>query len=237
MTVARLAVSGHTVRMMQSRLLMWGLLLAMVSVSLGCQTTPNSPYEQYLAEKERNDAAVAQIQSLGGRVHRTDPGTAVLIANTDERETGQAIELLDDIMLLDSLRLTEAQLSPGNLRPLEGLYLRHLTVSRTTLTERTLPALFGLTGLRSLHLIDTNAGDAAIAHLAGFDDLETLTFAYEPLTDAGVAELAMFPRLRTLRLVETEVSEEVLRDLVAINTRLVVELGDDRIIRGVDATR
>lgn len=223
--------------MIRSCLLTCGMLVAMLGAPMGCETPPRTPYEQYLIEQDRHDTAVGQLRSIGGSVNMTDPGAAVIIRGTTERETRDAIEQLEHIMLLDSVQFVDVELSARNLRPLEGMHLRHLTVSRTPLTPETLTPLFSVTGLRSVHLVDTGAGDAVIEHLEGFDDLEKLTLAYEPITDAGIEQLANLRRLRTLRLVDADVSEEALQELVEVNTRLVIELGDDQVIRGVDATR
>lgn len=218
---------------------MGGMLVVLLSVPMSCETPPRTPYEQYLLDKDRHDAAVARWESLGGNVNMADPGVAASLREASERQVQEALELLEEMMLLDSLRLTRVELSRRNLRPMANLHMRHLTVSRTPLDDETLAALFAVDGLRSVHLIDTGAGDAAVEHLRKYEDLENLTLAYEPLTDAGLAELANLHRLRVLRLIEAEVSEEAMRELVEVNTRLVIELGDDgdEIIRGVDATR
>lgn len=213
------------------------MLAALLGMPMGCETPPRTPYEQYLVEKDRHDAAIRRIEQISGNVNMTDPGAVVILRGASPQETREALELLDQVMLLDSLQLIDVPLTARDLRPLEGQHLRHLTVSRARLTPETLGPLFMVEGLRSVHLIETGAGDAAIEHLQNFEDLETLTLAYEPVTDEGVEQLANLRRLRSLRLIGADVSREALEQLVQINTRLVIELGDDAVVRGVDATR
>lgn len=223
--------------MIRSTLLLCVVLTALVGVLFACETPPLTPYDRYVMETERHDEAIEQIQALGGRVQMTDPGAVVMLTDMDARAVRDALGLVGDIMLLDSIQFTRAELTRRNLRPLAGLHVRHLTVSRSPLTPDTLDALFSVTGLRSVHLIRTGAGDAVIPHLQPYDDLEVLTLAYEPITEEGIMQLADLRRLRELRLAGVDVSDEALEQLVEINTRLFIDIDEDRVIRGVDAAR
>lgn len=154
------------------------LLLVMLVVCFGLAPVA---YEQQKAIRQQ--AAVAAIQKLGGRVEY-DP-------SLPSRSAWQRILLGDDSygnatgLDLSQTRVTDAELA--HIRELPRL--RWLAVSETKATDAGLVHLGGLTRLQNLNLGETQVTDAGLVHLHRLQQLGVLSVQRSQVTDSGVKGL------------------------------------------------
>jgi hypothetical protein len=115
------------------------------------------------------DAAVAAIRKLGGRVER------------DAEAPGKPVVAVD---------LYRTPVSDVGLAHLKGLAnLETLFLYRTRITDGGLAHLKGLAKLQTLSLSGTEVTDGGLAHLKGLANLRTLYLVVTKVTDKGVADL------------------------------------------------
>ena len=155
----------------------------------------------------RQQAAIQQIEKLGGRVVTThgDPRwIRWLIGGKSLRIFEQAtvvnlsqnkVEDADLIPLrnlngLQRLNLNETRITDDGLRHLEWLTeLKALDLSGTQITGNGLEHLRGLTALEYLYLSQTRVGDADLRHLKGLTSLGHLDVTGTAVTEEGVDEI------------------------------------------------
>ena len=155
----------------------------------------------------RQQAAIQQIEKLGGRVVTThgDPRwMRWLIGGKSLRIFEQAtvvnlsqntVEDADLIHLrnlngLQRLNLNETRITDDGLQHLDGLTgLKALDLSGTQITGNGLKHLCGLTALEYLYLSQTRVGDADLRHLKGLTSLGHLDVTGTAVTEEGVDEI------------------------------------------------
>ena len=155
----------------------------------------------------RQQAAIQQIEKLGGRVVTThgDPrwmrwlfgGKSLRIFEqaTVVNLSQNKVEDVDLIPLrnlngLQRLNLNDTRITDDGLRHLEGLTgLKALDLSGTQITGNGLEHLRGLTALEYLYLSRTKVGDADLRHLKGLTNLGHLDVTGTAVSDAGVDEI------------------------------------------------
>jgi Leucine-rich repeat (LRR) protein len=155
----------------------------------------------------RQQAAIQQIEKLGGRVvttHGEPRWIQWLIGGKSLRIFEQAtvvnlsqnkVEDADLIHLrnlngLQRLNLNETRITDDGLRHLEWLTgLKALDLSGTQISGKGLEYLHGLTALEYLYLSQTKVGNADLRHLKGLTSLRHLDVAGTAVSDEGVDEI------------------------------------------------
>lgn len=90
-----------------------------------------------------------------------------------------------------------------------GRPVTEVDLSKTGASDATLEHLAGLTGLRSLNLLDTPVGDEGLRHLGGLHaSLRDLNLYNTAVTDAGLEHLRGLPNLATLTLHGPRIGDE-----------------------------
>ncbi len=149
------------------------------------------------------DRAVAEIQSLGGRVefaHRADRVFAA--ASESSRPT------------VDAASIIQQPIGPTDLRCLMWLTdLKRLDLDYCHFGNGGLPYLARLTNLEWLDLEDTQTSDAGLVHLKGLRNLESLILDGNDITDKGLVHLENLKRLKYLRLRNTKVTANGVTEL------------------------
>jgi hypothetical protein len=161
------------------------LLLVMLVACLGLAPIA---YEQHKAIRQQ--AAVAAIQKLGGRVEydRSLPSRSawlrVLLGDDSYRNA-------------TGLDLSQTQVTDADLEYVRELpQLRWLAVSETMATDAGLAHLSGLTRLQNLNLGETQVTDAGLVHLHRLLQLRVLSVQRTPVTESGVTSLqGLLPNL------------------------------------------
>lgn len=149
----------------------------------------------------RQQAAVAQIQRLGGRVRPLKRGPGWLRRMLPDR----MFKVFDGVYLVN-LRGTEA--TDADFACLEQMRgLQRLNLSHTRLTDAGLIHLEGLNELKALDLSDTQVSDAGLASLSGLSRLEYLYLDRTAVTDAGLVHLHSLSHLQHLSVEETGVTD------------------------------
>ncbi|GAA4430931.1 leucine-rich repeat domain-containing protein [Bremerella cremea] len=95
--------------------------------------------------------------------------------------------------------------------------LRHLDLSGTAITDRTMPVIGSLSQLQSLSLRHTHLTDAGMAQLKELRNLNQLNISGTQVTEAGLNHLAMLPNLEVV-----VISEDVAVDRRRIGNAVVV---------------
>ena len=155
----------------------------------------------------RQQAAVQQIEKLGGRVVTThgDPrwirwligGKSLrffeqaTVVNLSQNEVEDADLIpLRNLNGLQRLNLNETRITDDGLRHLEELTgLKALDLSGTQITGNGLEHLRGLTALEYLYLSRTKVGDADLRHLKKLTNLGHLDVTGTAVTEEGVEEV------------------------------------------------
>ena len=155
----------------------------------------------------RQQAAVQQIEKLGGRVVTThgDPGwmrwliggkslrifEQATVVNLSQNEVKDADLIhLRNLNGLQRLNLNETRITDDGLRHLEELTgLKALDLSGTQITGNGLEHLRGLTALEYLYLSRTKVGDADLRHLKKLTNLGHLDVTGTAVTEEGVEEV------------------------------------------------
>jgi Leucine-rich repeat (LRR) protein len=181
---------------------MWMLLvgLMLVAATVGCS-----------GEQE---AAVAEIEKLGGKVTDTRPVVNVDLTGTQETDAG--LEHVKGLTSLESLRLGRSKVSDAGLANLKELTnLQWLDLTDTQITNAGLEHLKGLTKLRSLNLQGTQITDEGLDHLNAFTSLQKLNLSGTKITGPGLKRLKGLSSLRSLALhqIEHGASHAVVADL------------------------
>ncbi len=124
-----------------------------------------------------------------------------------------------------SLTIPDATPADTDLGCLSRLAAGELFLHVDQAGDGALAALAGLKNLRELKLGGRALGDGGLAHLAGLTRLQALTLADTQITDAGVARLARLRGLRRLNLWGTRVTGAGLKHLAGLTALRRLELG------------
>lgn len=127
-----------------------------------------------------------------------------------------SLEVLASLPDLETLTLDHAMV-PGivgmprptdRAMPLIGRLagLKHLSIVGSEVGDAGLASIANLKQLRSLALSGTRVTDAGLAQLRGLDQLEILELSHTEVTDAGLEHLASLPSLRVLGLEGSKVN-------------------------------
>jgi hypothetical protein len=164
---------GDTMRILSCLLLACSLLL----VGCGESETASDSVDTDVEAKQKQDADVAAIRKLGGRV------------TFDEKNPGKP---------LVGVTLHGPKVTDARLVHLKGLTsLQSLEINTTPVTDAGLVHLKGLTSLQELSLGGTKVTDAGLEHLKGLTGLQTLVLIRTKVTGAGVKSLlAELPKCR-----------------------------------------
>lgn len=155
----------------------------------------------------RQQAAIQQIENLGGRVVTThgDPrwlrwligGKSLRIfeeatvVNLNQNKVKDADLIhLRNLNGLQRLNLNETKITDDGLRHLEWLVgLKAVDLSGTPITGNGLEHLRNLTALEYLYLSQTRVGDADLRHLKGLTSLSHLDVTGTAVSHEGVEEI------------------------------------------------
>lgn len=154
--------------------------------------------ELYLARTKVTDAGLAILDATPQLVALGLGGTA--IGAPTLARIGK-LAALRTLVLSRTTAPRESLAELGRLAQLERLYLAETRADHTTIT-----ALAGARGLRVLHLASTDVSEEALATLREFTLLEELTLGDTRMRTA-IADLAAWPRLRTLSIVGLELGD------------------------------
>lgn len=154
-----------------------------------------------------NDAAVADIEKLGGFVSKVFQASGEL--EVDFHLRGQS--------------LTDEGLA--KVAKLENVVTLHL--GGTQVTGEGLAHLKDFSNLRRLHLERTQVDDAGLAHLKNLASLEYLNLYDTTVTDEGLRHLQGLKKLRRLYLWQTKTSEAGTTALSKELPALLVDTGAD----------
>ena len=163
----------------------------------------------------RQQAAVQQIEKLGGRVVTThgDPRWIRWLIG------GKSLRIFEQATVVNLRQTTieDADLIP--LRKLNGL--QRLNLGETGITNDGLQHLEGLTGLKALDLSGTQISGKGLEYLHKLTDLEYLYLSRTKVDDADLRHLKKLTNLRQLDVTGTAVSdagvEEVKRHSPGVN--------------------
>ncbi len=155
----------------------------------------------------REQAAIATIERLGGRVLRRQVGPEWLRECIGEKR----MTSFDNVFAvwLEQEQITdEVVAAASNLRGLEDVI-----ISDAQITDVGIEHLERLLGLRNLTLIKAQVTDADISRLERLKNLEMLTLDGWDITDQGLKSLYGLTKLRDLRLHDTLVTEAGVAEL------------------------
>ena len=160
------------------------------------------------------DAGLSQLEGLSelevlwvSHAHITDSGMASVV----KLRKLAILDLIDDPRVTDEgVRFLASNL-PG---------LKHLIVSRSSVTDAGLAHLQGFPALEGLQIQGQGRmiTDAGMARLWGLAHLEVLNLSDSGVTDEGIAQLQGLKKLRWLNLSGTAVSDSGLRRLREIQS-------------------
>ncbi len=151
-------------------------------------------------ESHRQEAAVAAIERLGGRVFydAEPPGSGLVRALLGDEFFRNVRQVDLEIYAVDD----------ADLEHLHGLTrLTRLEIDGTQITDAGLVHLKALTRLEFLDLNNTSISDAGLKQLHELTRLEILELNNTPVTDAGMAQLAGLSELKLLTLHGTHVTD------------------------------
>ena len=181
-----------------------------------------------MQRRRDQEAIVAAIQKLGGRVRYEDQSEASAAtapsAATPADNKQPAESLFTGVTIVD---FYGSQITDDDLPVVQGLTkLKGLNLGKTKITDAGLKHLAKLTRLRSLDLSGTKINGAGLEDLKGLTKLQTLNIASTPISDAGLAHLQGLTQLQTLNLGQMKISDaglEHLKGLTKLQT-LILDL-------------
>jgi uncharacterized protein YjbI with pentapeptide repeats len=232
---------GDTMRLLCCLLLLWSVLLSGCGESKEDATTPIKKLDETVTldtkaqtTKESQDAAVAAIKELGGKI------------TFDEKNPDKPVVAVD---------LSHSSTKATDLVHLKGLTsLQTLDLNGTEVTDAGLVHLEGLKSLQELRLLDTQvthdglsrigewlskaAAVGAIKELGGqvfFDEknpgkpLVGVDLSQSKVTDAGLVDLMGMTNLQRLDLRETKVTDAGLVHLKGLTSLQLLNLSDTKV--------
>ena len=150
----------------------------------------------------RQQAAVQQIEKLGGRVVTThgDPRWIRWLIG------GKSLRIFEQATVVN---LRQTTIEDADLIPLRNLNgLQRLNLGETGITNDGLQHLSGLTGLKALDLSRTQISGKGLEHLRGLTALEYLYLSRTKVGDADLRHLKKLTNLGHLDVTGTAVTEE-----------------------------
>ncbi len=202
-------------------------ILSFTALLLSGCATPNEktnsgdPLAAALNSKEQ--AAITQIETLGGRV---------LFIAKDAKEYSVTI-IKDTFGKTNGFAAADAKLL-GALDNAVEISLQHPDADDAWVTS-----LKGLNGLTKLHLEKTKVTDLALDTVGGLSSLEYLNLYGTAVTDAGLDKLKNLKHLKSLYLWQTKVTEAKAKAFQAAmakagNNDLSINLGVGKDLRSVN---
>jgi Leucine-rich repeat (LRR) protein len=212
-----------------------------------------APDETTQPTEESQDAAVAAIKNLGGKVTFDDmlPGKPIVgVALFNAKVIDADLVHLDGMTSLRTLNLSgTTQVTNAGLIHLKGLtslqslylgatkvtdagleHLKRLTslktlgLAKTEVTGDGLIYLKEMTGLQKLYLHGTQISDSELIHLKGMTNLTSLSLGTTKTTNAGLEHLKGLTNLQELNLFGTRVSDVGLMHLKGLTSLQKLEL-------------
>jgi hypothetical protein len=184
--------------MRRRRWLLWGAVLALPILAAAVLV------RGFLVSRAEG-RAVADVQSLGGKVIRdkwgtpSDPVVIVDLKGTDA--TDATLEHLAALTQLKSLDLDKTKVTDAGLEHLAGLEnLERLHLQCTRVTDAGLKELVRLQQLQELDIAGTRVTSAALKELAGLQQLRILGIDDQQCGDFSLVQVA--PGLRNSRAPE-----------------------------------
>jgi hypothetical protein len=202
------------------------ILSLTVFALFGCATPDENAHAGApapVAQNSKEQAAITQIESLGGRV---------LYIAKDAKEYSVTITK-DSFGKTKGFTVADAKLL-GTLSNAVEISLQHPDAD-----DAWVASLKGLNGLKKLHLEKTKVTDQALDIVGGLSGLEYLNLYSTGVTDAGLAKLKNLKNLKSLYLWQTKVTEakaKAFQDAMAKagNKDLSINLGVDKDLRSVN---
>jgi Leucine-rich repeat (LRR) protein len=186
---------------------------------------PNAAAKSPDRDRRAEEAAVAAIEKLDGRVHAE--GVEKLITKVDLGR--RAVTDVDLAHLKVFTQLQELDLHAPDVTDAGLQYLQDLTSLRVldlNFTSITGPGLVHLRAMRRLEELDlgfSHIQDAGLEYLEGLLALQTLNLKLTSVTDAGLEHLKPLKNLRQLDVRLTKVTDEGVQRLKHVLPALQVE--------------
>jgi hypothetical protein len=203
-------------------------------------------------------AAVAAIEKLGGKITYAKDGSAAGIDLRDQKVRSEQLEPIARFPQLKTLvlwgpRITNAAMthvaglteltdleldncstvSDAGLAQLKGLVnLRSINLRRSSLTDEGLTSLAALPKLEQLHLLFTNVSDDGLLKLKDMRQVTLLDVrgcAY--ITDKGLGNLSDLTNLKTLKLQSSEITDAGLEKLKPLKNLRVLAIEDSQRVK------
>ncbi len=128
--------------------------------------------------------------------------------------------------MLQELNLDDSAVSEGTFRWLAGIEsLRRLSVNRISLTDTAAIALSGLTQLSELRIADATLNPRPLITLLNAGVLERLDVSGTPMKQDLVDAICRCPSMKWLTVHRGQISEDLLQQLIAANSGLVIDVG------------
>jgi Zn-dependent protease len=115
------------------------------------------------------------------------------------------------------------------LRAFDGSPFDNVDLSRTGITDQSLPTLSKLSGLRMLYLHDTAVGDEGLKYVDRLKNLEVLHLAGTQVTDQGLEQLQHLQKLEWLSLSRTAVTDAGIKSLKRLKRLLELHVHDTEV--------
>ncbi len=124
------------------------------------------------------------------------------------------LSALSGLKGLENLDLAGTKITDDGLASIKDhIYLLHLYLSKTSITDAGLVHLTNMKDLRSLDLSGTKLTDKGLAHLRVLEKMEILKLRDNQITDAGLVHLKELRKLRYLFLHGTKVTVKGVEEL------------------------
>jgi Leucine Rich repeat len=196
-----------------------------VTMPAHASTGAPQPVAGQTRDRSAEDADVAAIEKLDGRIYREGPDRVVVKVDLARGNITDAdlvhVRLFSALQELD---LHAPLISDAGLEHLQGLTnLRVLILNFTSISGPGLVHLRGLTHLQELDLGSSHLQDGGLEYLRSLTQLQTLNLKLTGVTDAGLEHLRALPNLQRLDVRLTHVSDPGVKRLQQALPRLKIE--------------
>ncbi len=164
-------------------------------------TEPDSPFDTTAIAPADDRETAARLTQLGATLKTNAAGEVIHVDLCGKQNVDAALALVKRLPRLETLWLTETDVSDAGLAQLAGMtQLRSLSVGSPHVTDAGVAHLTELPNLRSLELYYAQITDAGMAPLARLSKLERLDLYLHgsQVTDAGLAHLTGLTGLKEL---------------------------------------
>ena len=127
--------------------------------------------------------------------------------------TDQGLTLLGDLQGLQSLFITNNQISDAGIQQLPQVKLVELTLGGTKITDESLKHFSNSSDLNTLNVGKTAVSDRGLQYVSQFKKLERLYLHETQITDEGMQQIQGLKNLKSLMLNETEITDSGLTAL------------------------